>query len=784
MLWLFAIAIFTSASLLFLLQPLAGKILLPLLGGSPSVWNTCMVFFQGTLLLGYFYAHVLTTRVPRRHQPVVHLVVMALAAATLPIPVEVGTPGAGSEVRWLLITLSLTVGPAFFVLATSGPLLQRWFSTTSHTSARDPYFLYAASNAGSILGLMAYPFLLEPSLSRRAQSIFFTAGFAAFGVMAMLCALASRQSATAPVAPASPAAPERASGDEPREAPVTWKRRFTWLALAAVPSSLMLGVTQHISTDLAAIPLLWIIPLTIYLLTFIIAFSAKVRLSAPGWGRIAPPLVVLVLFTMLAASTQPFVLLTLLHLATFFVCAMVCHKRLAEDRPRAEHLTEFYLMLSVGGVVGGAFNALVAPVAFTDIVEYPLVLGLVCLLRPQTAREMGLSRPWARLGIAVVAAMVLVVLVLNIDAAVIGRRVENAWLITALRAGLPAVLCMALLLGAGSLRFGLAATGLLVASTFIGIGGDIAAERRTFFGVHRVIRHSGGAWVQLSHGTTLHGVQATNIPLGGVPSARLTPEERFDLLFKSRREINPGDEPAWRPLIPTTYYHPTGPIGDVFKMLTEQNRMGRIALVGLGTGSLAAYAVPGVRMTYYEIDPAVIEIAADPRLFTFITDAARDPAVQIGYELGDGRLRLAATPEGPFDLIVLDAFSSDSIPVHLLTLEAVRGYAEKLAPRGLIAFHISNRYFNLIPPLQRIATELGLRGYLRNDTLMTASMKAEAKRESLWLVMAKTAEDFAPYSTLPTWERLAEERDFPLWTDDYSNLMRVMQWRTQGKSDE
>ncbi|MBS0198145.1 MAG: hypothetical protein JSR77_15430 [Planctomycetes bacterium] len=769
MLPLFALAIFVSAALLFVVQPMSGKVLLPLLGGSPAVWNTCMVFFQAVLLLGYFYAHLTTTKLSRKWQTLVHLGLVIIAGATLPMPILVGEPGDADPVMWVIRTLGVTVGLPFFVVSTSGPLLQRWFSTTGHAAAKDPYFLYAASNAGSVVGLLAYPLVLEPLLTRREQSIVWTVGFAALGVLVAACGvrmLGAGVQETSQVA----AKPEV-------KAPLTGALRLLWLALSFGPSSLMLGVTQHVSTDIAAIPLLWIIPLGLYLISFILAFSQKWRLSAAAWGRMLPVGIVAVMVAMLSGARSPIGVLLFVHFATFFIAAMMCHTRLADLRPDPSRLTEFYLFMSLGGVLGGLLNSVVAPLVFSTMMEYPLVLGLLALLRPQILTELNVSRSrvvaWA-IGLGV-AAMLLLIL-LNVDAAINDKRIVGDLASKSWRAGLPALLCIAVLLKRGSVRFAASATFLLTATTYIGEGGTLLFQTRTFFGEHRVISTSNHAWHRLSHGTTLHGLQPREPedPFG--PGPVMSAEDRVKMLFADNAAVERmGGRIKYRQLIPTTYYHTSGPIGAVMKMLIDRGQLRRAGFVGLGAGTLAAYAVPNARFTYFEIDPAVIRIAGDRSLFSYISDAARDTSVKIGYELGDGRLKIRDTKEGPFDLIVLDAFSSDSIPVHLLTKEAVEIYLSKLEAGGIIAFHISNRYFDLTNPLQRIASELGLKAYRANDDVSTTYLdEQEGKKTSLWLMMVRKEEDFMPLAHLPKWDRLGKIDSFPLWTDDYSNLLGVM----------
>jgi hypothetical protein len=768
---LFAIAIFLSAALLFLVEPLAGKIFLPLLGGSPSVWNTCVVFFQGALLLGYLYAHLTTRYLRPRAQKIVHAVLLAAAAATLPIPIAVGDPGTHAPVPWLIARLAVTMGLPFFVVSASGPLLQRWFSRTPHPAARDPYFLYAASNGGSVLGLLAYPLLLEPMLTRQHQSLFWAIGYGVLAAAILACAWAARgANAAIDVAPpptGEPAAPE-ASGST---APVTWLRRIRWTILALAPSSLMLGVTQHISTDIAAVPLLWIVPLLLYLGSFIVAFSPRIRVSGARWGRLLAIATIILTMALLSHAPGPISVLLPIHLITFFIAATMCHRLLAEDRPDPAHLTEFYFFLSFGGVLGGCFNALLAPLLFNSILEYPLMFGVVCLLRPQVVE---LFAAWRRektvlvdVAIAVFAAALLLVLLLWLDRAatsgvitdnavskfisnldILRGRFNPAILIVAVRAGIPAILLACLLLRRGSLRFALAALALMVGSQAVGDWGLVLLRHRSFFGVCTVYTDKDHSWNALYHGTTQHGIQLRPYPAEN-------PTVRSVMLSK----------------MATTYYAPTGPIGDVITMLSNTHRFDDCAFIGLGAGTLGAYGRRDTHMTFFEIDPAVVKIATNPEYFSFISDARKDSGADIQIDVADGRLGLAATGRGPFRLIVVDAFSSDAIPIHLITREAVGVYLSKLKPDGVIAFHISNRAFHLAPVLARLAQDQGLIAYRRRDALDIAS---QAKRESDWVALVHKPEDMGKLVENPDWVRLTAAADDPLWTDDYSNILRVL----------
>jgi hypothetical protein len=397
---LFGAAIFLGAFLIFVLQPVAAKMVLPSLGGSPAVWNTCMVFFQGALLAGYAYAHWATRLLPARRLAVVHAALVLAPVLTLPVALRAGAPPvSGSPVAWLLAALALSVGLPFTVASTGAPLLQRWFASTGHPAARDPYFLYAASNAGSLLALLAYPGVLEPLTTLAQQRWLWSGGYVLMALLTVGCALAAfrhgpggapgtagpQRDAGAPAKGASDARPG-VEGPAPAAAP-GWRERAAWVALAFVPSTLMLGVTQFLSTDVAAVPLLWVVPLALYLLTFILAFARRPLAPVRPLSRILAILAVGLAVSLIVGAKRPAWTVTLLHLATFFTGALLCHGRLAACRPHPSRLTEFYLLIAVGGVLGGMFNALAGPALFDSVAEYPIALGLVCLARlPRTRR--------------------------------------------------------------------------------------------------------------------------------------------------------------------------------------------------------------------------------------------------------------------------------------------------------------------------------------------------------------------------------------------------------------
>lgn len=732
---LFAVTSFLGAALLFMVQPMFARMVLPLLGGSPQVWNTAMVFYQAALLLGYGYAHATTRWLPVRRQILVHSVVLLLPLYLLPIalPASWRPPTASNPVPWLLLVLMVSVGLPFAVVSTTSPLLQRWFSTSRHRWATDPYFLYAASNAGSMIGLLSYPFVLEPWLRLRQQSQLWTGSYVGLVVLVVACGAAVWKEVykSAPQQSAALLEENSCAGANNH---LTWGRRARWIALAFAPSSLMLGVTTYLTTDIAAVPLLWVVPLAVYLLTFILVFARRPVLQHK-WMVRALPLAVLPLVVMMGARmVKPALLLAVWHVLTLFVAGMVCHGQLAKDRPAPLHLTEFYFWMSVGGVLGGAFNALVAPLVFTMVQEYPLALAVACLLLPATDSTPHDRRQWL-LDIALPLSVgVLAVYQLSL---LLWLGVSSLTALKALHLGVPIVLCF--LMRKRPVRFGLAVG--LVALANLSLPGErdrILRAERSFFGVHKVRTDAAKRFHYLSHGSTLHGLQAT--------------------------------DPA-RQREPLSYYTRNGPSGQLMTALNRARTPRTVAVTGLGVGGLAAHAVAGQHWTFFEIDPAVARIASDETLFSYL----KASAAPVSVILGDARLSLGATTN-QYDLLVLDAYSSDSLPVHLITREALQVYLERLAPHGLLLFNITNRHLDLQPVVAGLAVDAGLVCLVQDDHSTTTQEMAQGKRDSTWAVMARRAEDCGVLSADPRWQHPAPRADVGVWTDDYSSIFRVFHW--------
>jgi hypothetical protein len=938
MLFAFGLTLFVSALLLFLLEPMIGKMILPLLGGTPAVWNTCMVFYQVVLLAGYAYAHFSTTYLGTRKQALLHLVVLLVPFFFFPLDISRRLLEGSEEgpVLRLLLVLVVCVGMPLFVVCTTAPLLQRWFAATKHRSAHDPYFLYGASNLGSMLALLAYPTLIEPSWALRQQAWHWSIAYAVLAALSVLCAWLVWQSShrrallgerPPRVATKSSGWGPGAPGWQPLTGPVTWARRCHWLFLAAVPSSLMLGTTTYITTDLAAIPLLWVVPLALYLLSFIIVFSripmfvqsaalalftvtASCGMAWLVWqvadetGRhelrflvlccagaaamaywiwdlrvmdlwhkfmvLALPLLVLLVVFLVQTRASPHLEHNIaLHLLTLFVACMVCHGELARDRPGPQHLTEFYLWMSIGGSLGGTFNALAAPLLFRTVVEHLLALAAVCFLVPPLFAQKGASGArkidiilgalmlgiggaliarhcrddgihfeylagwqwqWEAaaliggLGLGVCWALadrrsswerwldVLLPIALGLfavglrwaldasplgDAFVPGRdraALRPARLPALIAIGLPALLCYTFV--GRCVRFGLGVGALLLASVFTF---HVAYEPpllqvRTFFGVMEVRdlppEDTGdlGTVRQLMHGTTIHGQQS------------LEPDHSGE---------------------PLTYYHPTGPLAQLFRTYNHDPRR-PFGVIGLGTGTMACFALPGQHVIFYDIDPTVRDLSfAEPGArFTFVAQARRRGA-HPHLILGDARIQLERqqlSAAEKYRFLIVDAFSSDAIPMHLITREAVQEYLTKVSDDGLVLFHISNRYLRLAPVLANLAADLGLSAQWVEDREGCRPRQCPYypnKFPTTWVVLARREEHLtrlgAPSYPLAvtastTWpdggtglaahalllQKVAEkllpqiqwrplrreewpERDrVGVWTDDYSNLFSVL----------
>ena len=721
---------FLSALLLFWIQLVVAKMLLPRLGGTPAVWNTCMLFFQVLLLAGYSYVLMTTAWIGVRKQAVLQILLLLLSGFYLPFSLtgDVGSLAASSNpALWLFVYLLSAIGLPIFVISTTSPLLQKWFSSTDHPSANDPYFLFAVSNGGSLVGLLGYPSLLEPNLNLSVQNRVWVAAYAVFAVLSLGCVVVLWRNAR-PVAIKEPVVAASAE-----EVQLSLKRRLYWVLLAFIPSSLLFGVTSYITTEIAPTPLLWTIPLALYLVTFILAFArrqfAYERLASYALGGLAL-LLTLVLATNATEPTAPIVLL---HLAFFFVAAMLCHHRLASDRPPATRLPQFYLCVAIGGMLGGLFNTLIAPVIFNTIVEYPLLVVLACLIRRRNDSEEDTTRE--RLFDVILPAgmgLLTATLALLVDRYQISEAAAIAVVF-----GVPLIFINHRFRHR-PVRFALGLGAVLLASiVYSEIHSRTLHVERNFFGTLSVRVDPTSATRILYHGNTIHGRQFTN---------------------------------ASRECQPLSYFHRDGPLGQIFRAFNANPAARNVAIVGLGTGSMAAYALPDQDWTFYEINPAVVGIAQRTNHFTYLQKCAAGPTKIV---LGDARLQLQNAPDQHYGLIVLDAFNSDAIPVHLMTREAIALYTSKLAPGGMLAFHVSNRSLKLDNVLAALATQ---NGSVSAGIVDARQDRVAGKDPSEWVVMGPRSLAFEALTRNPRWRPLQPRTESDAWTDDFSNVLRVFRW--------
>lgn len=670
---LFAATLFTSAALMFWIQPMVGRMLLPRYGGTPTVWNTCLVFSQFILLLGYLYAHASTTWLRPRVGAIVHIGVLLLPFAILPIGIanEWLPPADSNPIPTLIAQLAFTIGLPMFAVSTTAPLLQRWFADAGHPA---PYVLYAASNVGSLGGLFGYPLLVEPYWSLSDQTMYWTFGFIVFAILTLCCGIASsRFSCQCRVAIPSPSALAL-----PR-----WERA-RWLGLSAVPASLLIGVTTSVTTDIAAVPMLWVVPLGLYIATFILVFGewmtglrSAARFAAPGFAVLQ--------IALLIAYPESGQLSILVRFGILFAIALGLHEELARRRPDPARLTEFFLWVSAGGVLGGLFNTLVAPALFSGIWEYPLALVATVLL----------GLPGAGMG----------------------------WD----RAGFRRAAIVAFAIGIGTLA---------IEYIHMTNDGTTLHRERNAFGISRVTTTQTGEFTVLSHGNTVHGAQ-----------------------YRGPKKD------AWA--TPRTYYHPSGPIGDVFRQRFEQNDLRPVGVVGLGAGAIASYGQPKQSFTFFEIDPAVVKIAQNKDWFTYLADS---PA-ECRTVLGDARLSLEREPDGRFGLLVIDAFGGDGVPVHLLTREAMQLYRRKLAPDGILAFNVSNRYLDLASVLGDHA-QPEFRSFVRLDReLSEDESKRKGKSPSEWVVFVPNQQGNDVFFRKSNWVELEPRKNSRPWSDQFCDLI-------------
>lgn len=761
----FVMTVFLSATLLFSVQPMVAKSLLPVFGGSSSVWTTCMLFYQTVLLLGYLYAHFVMKRVSRRVQLFGHvgMLVIALVAGYMfdsPSP----PPNASAfPVPWLILQLGLVSGLPFFMISSAGPLVQGWFARTGHKRAHDPYFLYAASNAGSFLGLLAYPFLIEPNLGLSDQRSLWLGGFALFIVLSFGAILMTKKGSR--VDPHAPSGEVLApSGDVDSgpadDKPIDWVRRLRWTFYAFVPSSMLLGVTSHLSMDIASFPLLWVLPLAVYLLTMIVAFAVDSKKLVESLRR--PMVIAIIAATILVLASEaqayaPLKALVAVQLLVLGVVGLMGHGMLSADRPSASHLTEFYLIMSIGGALGGLFNGIVAPLVFETTLEYQIALMCAIALLPwKRIREMTDSKlrkkaMLTRIGIPLLSLVYMLVMGLYagsiVDAINIGVSnkpillfgmmifIPSLMIYLVWNDGIACMLVLAVPLGA-SVYDDLADPSIQFRGrTFYGI---LSVVDKKFYDpdLERMMKVR-----TLMHGTTNHGVQF------------LDPEFAH---------------------VPLGYYHIEGPCGMAIRALKEIRPDGaRYGIVGLGSGAISAHARPQDSVRYFEIDPEVARIAEDPEYFTYLSQSN----CPISVSLGDGRLLLEderAQGEPVYDMVLIDAFSSDAIPVHLLTTEAIDLYFDRLADDGIVLLHVSNRHLDLQP----LVYQLGV------DHKAFVMMYEQQGNEipdhirdywfpSVWMALTKSPVSAQALLDAGMYQEGEQRYKVRMWTDQYSNILSV-----------
>jgi hypothetical protein len=723
-----------SALLAFLIEPHVGKLLLPTYGGAAAVWTTALVFFQVSLLTGYALAHVVIRWLGLRRAALVEIVVVGLPLLALPVALPVGAaaPSGVAPAPWLLGVLAVTVGAPFVALATATPTLQRWLAATGGPRARaGAVRLFAASNVGSLLGLLAYPTLVEPNLDLDDQARLWAFGYAAFFALIVAGAVVVLRRAP-------PDGARTASADRPPSR----STRLEWVGLAAVPAALVVGTTAQLTIDVAAVPLLWVVPLAIYLSTFVLAFAGARPIGLRVANLLLPPLALGVAISVFAGAQLPVWAIFGVSLGALACAGVVCHGRLAIARPTPERLTEYDLAIAAGGALGGLLAGVVAPIVLPVPLEGPIALVVALGLRwgsgplgsgesdetddPAEARP-GPSRPW--IGPLTRTPFLLRYVLVSV-ALVVGL----AWLQVEIDTGvLLAVLVLGLLLPLARwpIAFAAAVVGVFVLSL---IAVPPALESvRTFYGERRVVEDGGGRHGLLA-GTTVQGIQ------------------HF-------RQMELRTEPIG-------YYYRGGPLADVIGAAQATSPSARIDVVGLGVGALAALGRPTDSLIFIEIDPAVVAIARDPGLFTYLADATASTEIVVG----DGRLGLASRPGASADLIVIDAFNSDAVPVHLLTREAIELYLDRLRAGGIVAFNVSNRFVDLEPVLAASARDLGLSGLARVDEPSLDLIDADSSHV---VVLARSTGELAGLAGRPGWRTLVQPAD-RAWTDRYSDLLGAL----------
>ncbi len=761
--WTYTATTFLSALLLFSVQPMFAKMVLPVLGGSPSVWAVAIFFFQAALLAGYCYAHFLINRVKPEITGYVHLALCLLAfALALPFGLPKGwtEPPPGEPYLWQIGLFTVAIGLPFIAVSANAPLLQAWFARSGHKHARDPYFLYAASNLGSLIALLAYPFILEPLFGLKVLSRFWSIGFVLLAAAIALSYFLMR-GRLAGAAASAPSAPDAEATAISRDTPPTWSQRLGWVGLALVPSALLTAFTTHVSTDVASAPLIWVLPLTLYLLTFVLVFRDRSLIPRQLLLALHLASVVVALLVLSQTKHETWMITAVTGVIVFFLSAMVAHRTLYEARPAARYLTEFYLWMSLGGALGGLSAALLAPKIFSEIFEYPLLLALSMACRPGVFSTGAISRlgdfckrlvalargdkqplmtePDKQEAIALWLILAGGILAIYWVPWAITKLELNTrdWGTTLVVVAILAVVVVAE--WRNPTRQFLAAILMFAAVSTLPSGVKRGDAQRSYFGVYRVQTTADGQYHTLIHGTTLHGAQRVR-------------DDEGNLIEDNA---------------PATYYYEKSPMAQTIAKVRERlgEEKGRYGVTGLGSGSLACHSEPGEGWRFFEIDPTVVAIASNPRHFTFISRCQPNPDIV----LGDARLTIAKEASNSFDLIIMDAFTSDAVPVHLLTKEAIELFLDKAKPQGIVLLHISNRYLDLESMLG--ATQKAMPGV---HALMLTDDNADgsyAQSSSTVALFAKTKEALDPFRGMEEAANLPD-KGFRPWTDDYSDIIK------------
>ena len=725
---LFSFTLFISAALMFAVQPMAGRMLLPIIGGTPTGWIVTMAFFQVMLLAGYFLAHALS-RLPAALHGFVFLVVLAIGLMFLPTRIAPAASGDVPEALGIFMLLAQTLALPFMAVSATSSTLQRLFATSGHKDAKDPYFLYAASNLGSFAGLFAYPLMIEPLLGLKAQSHYWFYGYTMLIALIGLCL----------VVPSATLAAYKTQTKKKRDKaqPLDTKTKLKWVLYAFVPSGLLMSISVHITTDIFSAPMLWVLPLGLYLLTFVLAFSRRQWIADSALNRMQLIAVTFCVgfLVILTISLRVSWLGLFVQLLGFTVCALMCHRQLVLSRPADSdrHLTSFYLYMSIGGALGGILNAFIIPNVLDRLIEYPLFLIASLCLNPYFRERMTLV-PKMYLGLGLVMTVTYVTYLMT------GTEIFDALTVRGVSANILVadffLVCILLMFATGARTASIGLLALLFCHAII-LPKNVLVTDRNFFGVVKVFEHpitidqKTYTLRNLYHGTTLHGTQITEEPM----NTQLT-----------------------------SYYSEAGPVGNIFNLYIPKN----IAVVGLGVGTIYCYSTPENKFTFLEIDPAIVETAQEQ--FSFLKDCNKGNPPR--FIIGDGRIEMAKLKDEKFDLIILDAFSSDTIPAHLLTTEALEEYKSHLTERGIILANISNRYFNLAPILFKNGAIVGMFGRARLDGIR----RTPYTTPSFWVAFSRHENTLKPLDHMD-WITIPVLQGLRPWTDDYTNILRMLEFK-------